>query len=122
MRAFKRGRARLPQGGDPERRSSPRFAVDLQLRYTVKRRGAVQVAGYGQTINVSSSGLYFRAEDVISVGQTVVAAVDWPAQLERNIPLQLMIYGVVVRTDGPAAAIAIERYEFKTRRATHDPA
>ena len=122
MRAWKRRRARLAKEADHERRSSPRFQVHLRLRYTVKLRGSVRMAGSGQTINVSSSGLYFRADEVISLGQSVVVSIDWPAQLEGSIPLQLIIYGVVVRTDGSAAAIAIERYEFKTRRATHDPA
>jgi hypothetical protein len=41
--------------------------------------------------------------------------VSWPAQLNDNLPLKLVAMGRLVRSDEAQAAIAIEKYEFKTR-------
>ena len=39
----------------------------------------------------------------------------WPARLNDVCPMKLMIYGCVVRSDREGAALAIERYEFRTQ-------
>jgi hypothetical protein len=45
----------------------------------------------------------------------VEIAVNWPARLDGRCLLQLVATGRVVRSNGEAAAVRIERYEFKTR-------
>ena len=40
---------------------------------------------------------------------------SWPVLLNDSCPMKLMIYGCVVRSNEKGAAVAIERYEFRTQ-------
>jgi hypothetical protein len=40
---------------------------------------------------------------------------NWPVLLNDSCPMKLMIYGCVVRSNDRGAAVAIERYEFRTQ-------
>ena len=40
---------------------------------------------------------------------------NWPVLLNDSCPMKLMIYGCVVRSNERGAAVAIERYEFRTQ-------
>jgi hypothetical protein len=42
---------------------------------------------------------------------------NWPAQLDYKHPLKLVAGGRVVRVTAEAAAIIIDRYEFRTQGA-----
>jgi hypothetical protein len=64
---------------------------------------------------MSSGGVLFTTETALPEGERVELAVSWPAQLNDTLPLKLVAMGRLVRTDETQAAIAIERYEFKTR-------
>jgi PilZ domain len=108
-------RERLPGDTTLERRASTRFPLTLDVRYTVWGRQA-EDAGSGRTIDLSSSGLSFIADRPLSVGQKLDVCIDWPALLDGNVQLQLMISGVVVRTKETVTALQIRRHEFKTRR------
>jgi hypothetical protein len=109
-------RVRLLQGLNPDRRASVRVPVNLAVRYSVAgRRGPVE-NGSGRTIDMSSSGLSFTADRPLSVGQTLDMSIDWPVRLDRDVQIQLVASGVVVRTDGAVTALRMDRREFKTRR------
>lgn len=73
--------------------------------------------GTGRTVDVSSSGLSFVADRPLLTGQKIQLYIDWPALLNQEVTLQLVIWGVVVRTDGPKSAIKIQQHDFKTRSA-----
>jgi hypothetical protein len=110
-------RVRLLQGLSSDRRSSVRVSVNLEVRYSVAgRRGTVE-AGSGRTIDMSSSGLSFTADRPLLVGQKLDVSIDWPARLDGDVQLQLVVSGVVVRSSGAVTALRIERHEFRTRRA-----
>jgi hypothetical protein len=51
------------------------------------------------------------------VGQNLDVSIDWPARLDDDVQLQVVVSGVVVRTTGAVIALRIERHEFRTRRA-----
>ena len=108
--------ARLPGDTGPERRSSTRFPLTLALRFAVSGRRAPEEMGSGRTIDLSSSGLSFTADRLLFPGQRLDVSIDWPALLDGGVQLQLMISGMVVRTDGTVTALQIQRHEFKTRR------
>ena len=109
-------RVRLLQGLSSDRRSSVRFPLNLEVRYSVAGcRGPVE-NGSGQTIDVSSSGLSFTADRPLPIGQKLDLSIDWPFWLDGD-QLQLVASGVVVRTTGVVTALRIERYELRTRRA-----
>ena len=40
---------------------------------------------------------------------------SWPVLLNDSCPMKLMIYGCVIRSNEKGAAVAIERYEFRTQ-------
>jgi hypothetical protein len=98
-------------------RAGVRFPVSLEIRYSVAgRRGPVET-GSGRTIDMSSSGVAFTADRPLLVGQRLDVSIDWPARLDEDVQLQVVVSGVVVRTSGAVIALRIERHEFRTRRA-----
>lgn len=98
-----------------ERRRHFRYPLNEDIRYRVVGSKAVLVSGSGRTINVSSGGILFTTSERLRPGQLVEVAVNWPATLNRTVPLQLVATGRVVRSDNDTAAIRFDRYEFRTR-------
>jgi hypothetical protein len=110
-------RVRLPKDLSSDRRTSVRYPLNLEVRYSVAgRRGAVET-GYGRTIDMSSSGLSFTADKPVPIGHKLDLSIDWPARLDGDVQIQLVASGVVVRNSGAVTALRIERHEFRTRRA-----
>jgi hypothetical protein len=66
---------------------------------------------------MSSSGILFTAESRLPVGRRVELSVDWPAKLNEQCGLKLVALGKVVRSSDSAAAVRIEKYDFRTRAA-----
>jgi hypothetical protein len=66
---------------------------------------------------MSSSGLCFTADRALPIGQKLDVSIDWPARLDDDVQLQVVVSGVVVRATGAVIALRIERHEFRTRRA-----
>ena len=100
-----------------DRRKSTRWPIEREVRYKVVE-GQRGFYGLGKTINMSSGGVLFTIEYALSEKQRIELAVSWPAKLNGAIRLQLVALGRVVRADETQAAIAIERYEFKTCTST----
>ena len=99
-----------------DRRAAVRFPIEQEVRYKVFNRNTIEV-GVGRTINMSSNGVLFTTERTLAPGERLEVSVNWPARLDHRCPLKLVTTGRVVRSDGPRAAIAIERYEFRTQGA-----
>ncbi len=104
-------------GGFPERRGTSRFPVREDVRYRVVQSRTAKASGCGTTLDIGSGGILFTTEEKLPVGHMVELSVNWPARLDGICPLQFVATGRVVRSDGQRAAVRIERYEFKTRRA-----
>src|SRR5712691_3926139 len=99
-----------------DRRSSNRLPIERDVRYKVLGgKKSVKQVGTGKTLNMSSGGVLFTTESPLPEGARIELAVSWPAQLNNTLPLKLVALGRLVRTEDAQAAIAIERYEFKTR-------
>jgi hypothetical protein len=102
---------------DPnERRSCDRFPIERDVRYKIlgTHQKVIQV-GLGKSLNMSSSGVLFTTESILPAGQRVELAVSWPVLLNNALPLKLIASGRLVRSQGTQAAMAIDKYEFKTR-------
>ena len=108
-------RLRLPKYPCAERRACARFPLDLAVRYTDAGGRAPVEAGAGRTIDMSSSGLSFTADKLLPTGVKLDLAIDWPVELDGGVGLQLIVSGGVVRANGTAASLQIERHQFKTR-------
>jgi hypothetical protein len=52
---------------------------------------------------------------LLTPGIPVELSMTWPVLLNDTCPMKLMIYGCVIRSSERGAAIAIERYEFRTQ-------
>ena len=99
-----------------ERRATKRMPIERAVRY--RMLGGKRTTGSGRTLNLSSRGILFTTESGLASGQRVELSVSWPARLNDIVPLQLVTGGRLVRVGGSQAAIAIERWEFKTCRST----
>src|SRR5437667_7892298 len=99
---------------DRERRTKRRFEIDQEVRYKMLYGQRIAETGVGRTMNISSGGVWFTTENMLTSGMPVELSMNWPVLLNDSCPMKLMIYGCVVRSNEKGAAVAIERYEFRT--------
>jgi hypothetical protein len=101
-----------------ERRSKRRFHIEQEVRYKMLYGQRIAETGAGKTSNISSGGVWFSTETMLTSGMPVELSLTWPVLLNDSCPMKLMIYGCVVRSNERGAAVAIERYEFRTQGKT----
>ena len=109
---------------DRERRIKRRFHIDQEVKYKMLYGQRIAETGSGKTLNISSGGVWFTTENMLTVGMPIEVSMGWPVLLNDSCPMKLMIYGCVIRSNEKGAAVSIERYEFRTQgsRAFHQPA
>ena len=93
-----------------ERRQSLRFPIPMELCY---RAGSL--AGFGRTLDWSAKGVLCSLDQPISLGAAVELVAAWPAKLHGEVPLNLSVFGSVVRIEANGVVVRIEKYEFRTR-------
>ena len=98
-----------------ERRLKRRFHIEQEVRYKMLYGQRIAETGSGKTQNISSSGVWFSTETMLTTGMPIELSITWPVLLNDSCPMKLMIYGCVVRSNEKGAAVAIERYEFRTQ-------
>ena len=103
------------RSGERERRMKRRFTIEQEVRYKMLYGQRIAETGVGKTMNISSSGVWFSTENMLTSGMPVELSMTWPVLLNDSCPMKLMIYGCVVRSNEKGAAVAIERYEFRTQ-------
>jgi hypothetical protein len=96
-----------------ERRSKQRFRLSLPMKF-VSGSGRSLVEGAGTVVDVSSAGLAFRSNYPLALHTRVRAAVSWPALLNSECLLQLVVEGLVIRVDGTLTVMRIQQHEFRT--------
>src|SRR5262245_12074116 len=101
--------------GERERRIKRRFQIDQEVRYKMLYGQRIAETGVGRTVNISSGGVWFSTESMLTSGMPVELSMNRPVLLNESCPMKLMIYGCVVRSNERGAAVAIERYEFRTQ-------
>lgn len=106
-----------------ERRTKRRFHIEQDVRYKMLYGQRIAETGVGKTMNISSGGVWFSTENMLTTGMPVELSMTWPVLLNDSCPMKLMIYGCVVRSNERGAAVVIERYEFRTqgRGLQHTP-
>ncbi len=97
-----------------DRRRERRYGIELELRWKLVHRRKVLENGVGRTIDLSSGGILFDARQNLPAGLNVELSVSWPVLLHNVAPLQLVVIGRIVRTDGCHAALRMTQYEFRT--------
>jgi hypothetical protein len=104
-----------------ERRLKRRFPVEQEVRYKMLYGQRIAETGTGRTTNISSSGVWFTTNCMLTAGMPIELSMNWPVLLNDNCPMKLMIYGCVVRSSERGVAVAIERYEFRTSGSRTSP-
>jgi hypothetical protein len=107
--------AKVLNNGERERRIKRRFTIEQDIRYKMLYGQRIAETGTGRTQNISSGGVWFTTENILTAGMPVELSMTWPVLLNDSCPMKLMIYGCVVRSTDKGAAVAIERYEFRTQ-------
>ena len=105
----------LGQSGERERRVKRRFQIEQEVKYKMLYGQRIAETGTGRTMNLSSGGVWFSTENMLTCGMPVELSLSWPVLLNDSCPMKLMIYGCVIRSNDKGAAVAIERYEFRTQ-------
>ena len=99
----------------PERRSHPRYPVVVEVEYVVLRGDEAVKTARGWTVDISSSGVLFEADDALPEGTRIELSLAWPARLNNDVGLELCASGRVVRKDNNRTAVCIDRHVFRTR-------
>jgi len=107
---------------EQERRGKRRFHIEQDVRYKMLYGQRIAETGTGKTVNISSGGVWFTTENMLTTGMPVELSMAWPVLLNDACPMKLMIYGCIVRSNERGAAVAIERYEFRTQGRGLQPA
>jgi len=100
-----------------DQRVSRRYPISLQVEYKLFRKGRVEHFGLGKTLNVSSGGVLFEANESLPTGSVVEILMHWPFMLEGVCPLKLVIHGSIVRSDSKGVAVRTKHHEFRTAGA-----
>jgi hypothetical protein len=100
--------------GERERRVKRRFQIEQDVRYKMLYGQRIAETGTGRTVNISSGGVWFTTDSMLATGMPIELSMSWPVLLNDSCAMKLMIYGCVVRSNEKGAAVAIERYEFRT--------
>src|ERR1043165_2056350 len=91
-------------GGPLERRHTKRFPMRESLTYSF-RKGKLACAGSGKTIDISSKGILFEADEALQVGGVVQVAVNWPVLLDGTCFLKFVVEGRVMRAEQNRMAV-----------------
>lgn len=92
-----------------EQRKSQRF--ELKLPMELVRAGSVSLGKPGETQNLSSSGVLFRTEASVALGEPLEYLITLP--VTANSPeVRLRCMGKVIRLEESSTAVTLERYEF----------
>jgi hypothetical protein len=106
-----------------EERLNTRYGVTLELQFKLLKGKTVQYVGLGRTLNISTGGVLFQADDfvegttVLEQDRLVVLEINWPCRLEDGCPIKLVARGKIVRRDSNRVALKIFRHEFHTAGA-----
>jgi hypothetical protein len=86
--------------------------------------GGILIEGRGRSVKISSSGILIATEAALPLGALIEIVIAWPAKLDDGACLNLHVRGRTLRSYGNHTAVAIIRYEFRTRASavTSNPA
>ena len=100
-----------------DRRNNHRYDIHLPVQYRVTQRGFLPLSGTGTTREMSSSGLSFRCRRPLPVGGHIELLIEWPARAEADKPMELVITGIVIRSDGGRTAVRLTSKRFRNNAA-----
>jgi PilZ domain len=97
-----------------DQRSHRRYPINLEVEYELLNRGRVERLGSGTTLDISTGGVLFEANDALPRAGRIELMMTWPFSLEGVCALKLAVQGQIVRNDGKRIAISVDHHEFRT--------
>jgi hypothetical protein len=96
-----------------EQRAHPRYAITLDLKYKLLRRGRVVQFGPGRMLNISTGGILFETNDALPSSRSIELMIDWPFLFDGVCPIKLVIEAHIVRNEANRIAVSIQRHKFQ---------
>jgi hypothetical protein len=96
-----------------DRREERRYHYVMDLRFTFRVRGVTHF-GSGKTQDLSRYGVRFTSENPPPDGSEVEVRIAWPFLLQNVCPLELLVFGKVMKTDDRGTIVQMNDYEFRT--------
>src|SRR5580698_9635626 len=96
-----------------DRRADRRYAFEMPLHFTCQSDW-LPSAGTGRTKDLSRKGILFVADDPPPPNTVLELRIEWPFLLQNVCPLELWIWGKVLRSDNHGTVVRMKTYEFRT--------
>jgi hypothetical protein len=96
-----------------DRRTNRRYAFEMPLRFWY-RSGESRRLGSGQTLDLSRKGIRFVSDDPPPSGTEIELRIEWPFLLQHVCPLELLVWGRVLRSGDQGTVVRMNKYEFRT--------
>lgn len=93
---------------NPDRRKAVRYAIAGEVHYKLLAPSSSATEGTGTTLNISTGGILFAADQTIPAG----SGIKVHANLTADAHSRLVAVGRVVRSAADATAIEFSRYEL----------
>ena len=107
-------KAKSRRGGN-ERRKKLRFPLRREIRYKLFDGGRIVARGRGESADMGSGGIAFRIGDALPLGSYLELSVSWPVPLDDGCPMQLIVFGRVLRFSEGKYVCGVEKWEFRTQ-------
>jgi hypothetical protein len=96
-----------------DRRANRRYGFELPLRFWCQI-GEAECTGSGRTVDLSRKGIRFVSDNPPPNATNVELRIQWPFLLQEVCPLELRVWGRVLRSDDQGTVVRMGRYEFHT--------
>ena len=100
----------------PERRLHTRYPIALDLQYTVINGDQITCVESSGTLNFSSSGILFKANEPVPEQGQIELVVNWPVPLDGVCHLSFVALGRTVRNDTNGTAVEVMRHGLRTTK------
>src|SRR5437867_3818618 len=105
-----------------DRRTKARFPLHRPMRYKLLRSsGATLQIGNGQTLDISSAGIAFAIDREVPPETYVELSISWPVLLHDDCPMQLIVFGRMLRSSPERSVCTVDKYEFRTQGRVLQP-
>lgn len=96
-----------------DRRNDRRYRFEMAVRFTYRDRTGLHT-GAGTTLDLSSGGIRFVTEDPPPEGVEIELHVAWPYLLQNVCPMELLVWGQILRSNREESVVLMRRHEFRT--------
>jgi hypothetical protein len=96
-----------------DRRANRRYHFELESRFSYEDAG-IQRLGAGFTEDLSRGGIRFQTDNPPPDGAEIELRIAWPFLLQDVCPLELLVWGRIIRTDAAGTVLRMTSYEFRT--------